>query len=243
MSNGRGFFITVFVIFLVFTAVAGYSDDVSYRLHPDIVSRAQDIKIVGIITPEIEVYELGAGNTREFKEDWTSAARDHISKAIINVLSKKHIEVRKVAISKELEAEFEDIRSLYTAVESCILMYTYGNDPFIGKKTNFDYTLGPISTILNASGSDAILFVWAKDEISTEGRKALATVGVITGALIGIIPIPRMGQAIMTAALVDRSGSILWYDVKGGGGYDLRQWESVLELTTKLFSDLPHLGK
>ena len=243
MSSRKCSFMTLFIIYWILSAIPGYTGDTSYRQHPELMNRIKNLKIIGIIQPNIQIYELAAGGTQEFRDDWSQEGKNNVTNAIIDELRKKHAETKTVVIGKDSEKEFEEIQSLYRAVEFSILQHTYGTHPFLEKQTNFDYTLGPIAKILDTFGSDAILFVRAKDVTSTAGRKALATASVVAGVLIGVVAVPRMGGTFMTVALVDKSGSILWYNTKGGSQYDLQQKDSAVKLTMEVLSSLPMFEK
>jgi hypothetical protein len=109
---------------------------------------------------------------------------------------------------------------------------------------NFDYSIGPIDKILQKHGTDALIFVYGFDEISTGGRKALQAAGIIAGALTGVVVLPRSGFTVINAAIVDPSGAVLWYNVKGSqGGYDLRNPESATNFIRSVLSDYPGIKK
>jgi hypothetical protein len=117
-------------------------------------------------------------------------------------------------------------------------VYTYGPRPFPEKQKNFDYAIGSIEQILNSYGVDALLFVYGVDENASGGRKALIAAGIIAGV------IPRAGMTAMNMALVDKSGSILWFNVKRSEGrYDLRKTENATEFTKDILSDFPRFEK
>jgi len=81
-------------------------------------------------------------------------------------------------------------------------------------------------------------FLYGSDEISSSGRQALQVLGVLTGMM------PRSGITAISFALVDASGSVLWYDIKGGqGNFDLGKYDSVLQLVAGALDELPKSDK
>ena len=46
-------------------------------------------------------------------------------------------------------------------------------------------------------------------------------------------------MALLTLGLVDRKGNVIWFDVWGGAGIDLRNEADVRETVEKLLSELP----
>lgn len=110
----------------------------------------------------------------------------------------------------------------------------------------FEYSIGPIQNILNKYGVNGLILVTGFDEISSAGRQTLKAVGIIAGLALaasgvgGAIIIPRSGITLVSVALVDSSGDILWYNIKSSeGGYDLRKPESATDLLRTILADYP----
>jgi hypothetical protein len=118
-------------------------------------------------------------------------------------------------------------------------MHTYQPETrFEAKLGKFDYTLGPVQSLAQAVDADALLFVYGADYISTGGRIALQTVGMILAAAMGVVVVPQGAPTILMAALVDpKTGDVLWFDFKvSPGAHDLRKPESASDLVTQLFT-------
>jgi hypothetical protein len=215
-----------------------------YRAHPEFEMRTKNIKISGLLSPDIKIYEFTAGGVRELRDDWCAQGRENIQGALIQCFQEKTLEIKPITMDKEMEEEMEDIYALYRAVSISINTHTYGDFKFPEKMKNFDYSIGPIDKIMQKHSTDALIFVYGFDEISTGGRKALQAVGVIAGALTGVVVIPRSGITVVSAAMVDPSGTILWYNIKGSqGGYDLRNPESSANLIRAILADYPGVRK
>jgi len=110
---------------------------------------------------------------------------------------------------------------------------------FPEKVKSFDYSIGPIDTILARYGCNALIVVYGTDEISTSGRKALMALGTIAGAFTGTVLVPMGGMTTVNFALIDANGNILWYTSRAEGGYDLRKPESALKLINHVIADYP----
>ncbi len=215
-----------------------------YRAHPEFEMRIKNIKNPGLLSPDIKIYEFTAGGVRELRDDWCSTGKENVQGALIECFREKPLEIKPIMVGKEMEEEMEDIYALYRAVSTSINVYTYGDFKFPEKMKNFDYSIGPIDKILQKHGTDALIFVYGFDEISTGGRKALLAAGIIAGALTGVVVLPRSGFTVVSAAIVDLSGTILWYNAKGSqGGYDLRNPESATKFIRSVLSDYPGMKK
>lgn len=217
----------------------------TYRAHPEFEIRSKNIKTIQLISPDVDVYELTAGGIDELRDDWCIMGEENVLKAINEELKDAPVVVQNLPINQDLEKELEDIQALYRAVSKSIQLHTYeGPNLFPEKKKNFDYSIGSIQEIVQSYGVDALIFVYGIDEISTTGRKALQTTGILIGVFTGIVIAPRFGITAVSIAVVDKSGTILWYNVEGShGGHDLREYESANDLVEEIIVDCPLFKK
>lgn len=215
-----------------------------YRAHPELEIRSKAIKNPGVISPDVKIFELTAGGIRELRDDWSIKGEENVLRAITEGLGEREIEIKTLTVDEDIEEEMEDIEALYRAVSISIILHTYGPFVFPEKKKNFEYSIGSIERILEKFGSDALIFTYGFDEISTNGRKALKVASIIAGAFTGIIIMPRSGITVVSVALIDASGTIFWYSIKGSeGDYDLRKPKSTSRLMKDILSDFPRLGR
>ncbi len=215
-----------------------------YRAHPELESRIKNVNIPGLLPPDVKIYELTAGGIKELRDEWSEKGKENVLRTIKENFNEKKFNIKILTIDEEIEEELEDIHALYRAVSRSVQLHTYGPFLFPEKQKNFDYSIGSIEKILQRLGSDAMIFVYGHDEISTGGRKALTALGVIAGAFTGVMIMPRSGITSMNIALVDTSGTILWYSMRiSQGGHDLRNPSSVSSLLKNILSDFPSLEK
>jgi hypothetical protein len=230
---------------LLFVAVG--CAPITRTVHPQFEMRAKDINTTGFLSPDIKIYEFTAGGMRELRDDWCATGKENVQSAVMECLREKPFAIKPITIDKDLEEELADIYALYRAVSTSINTHTRpGDHQFPEKVKNFDYSIGSVEKILRRYEVDALLFVYGYDEISTAGRKVLKVVGIIASTALaaaaggGPIIAPRSGITLMSVALVDSSGSILWYDIKANeGGYDLRKPESASSFVRNVFSNYP----
>ena len=215
-----------------------------YRTHAEFESRSKDVKTAGLLSPDIKVYELTAGGMRELKDDWCAKGRENVQGALIQCLSETPLKIKPIIVEKKFEEEMVDIYALYRAVNASILSHTYGNFTFPEKMKKFDYSIGSIREIAQAYGAEALIFVYGTDEISTGGRRAVQALGVLAGAVTRVVLVPSPGITVLSVAVVDPSGTILWYSFKQNeGNYDLRSPESAADFVREVLSDYPGVKK
>lgn len=222
--------------FLVILApAAGFTaEQEPFRAPPDFLQRMQKVKTIGILKPEVKVFEITSGGVKELRPEWCDEACGIVKSGITAEFRRFGFELKAIDPGKDSEGEVREMLALHEAVVAGILRHAYdGPGLFPAKKTNFDYTVGSIDNIVGPT-ADALLVVSGIDEISTSGRKAMQTLGILAGAAVGIVTSPNMGKTFLFVSLVDRSGDLLWFNVQGGaGGYNLREPESVSKLVAK----------
>ncbi len=236
----RRFYTALCFIFIV-ANVIGCAPS-SYRAHPELDTRMRSIKTIGIVPADIRIYELSAGDTEELRDDWSDQGRENVMKAALAGLKNHNVRAKSLAIRKEFENEMEDVQDLYWAVSASILYYTYSEQGIPEKRKNFVYSVGSMKKFLDAHGVDAVLLVSGYDEISTGGRKTLRALSMVTSIITGVTK--RSGMTGMSAALVDKSGSVLWYNIDvEEGGYDLRDVDSAQGMVKLVLREFPETIK
>ena len=224
---------------------------ITKTVHPQFEIRTKDIKTTGLLSPDIKIYEFTAGGMRELRDDWCAKGKENVERALIECFREKPFGIKSITVDKDLEEEMADVYALYRAVSNSINLHTQvGDQHFPGKVKNFDYSIGSVEEILKKYGGEALIFVSGFDEISTAGRQTLKAVGIIAGVALaaagvgGAMIIPRSGITLVSVALVDSSGTILWYNIKANqGGYDLRKPESATEFVREILSNYPGVKK
>ena len=235
--GGRSNIRTVAVLVVLMAAVFGCAP-AHYRIHPDFEPRVEKIGAIGLATPDVKIYSLSAGGGQELRDDWSAEGRKAVTDAVVAYFKRRHVTVKPVQ-PKNSAAEMDDLQALYRAVSSSVLDHTYSDtERFPSKMARFEYTVGSVDKVLAGSGAQGLIIIYAFDEISTGGRKALKVLTSPLSLITGVKP--RSGYSAMTAALVDPSGNVLWYNIQGNeGGYDLRDPGSAASFVDRLLDGLP----
>jgi len=224
-----------FLPFFLVPAAGFAAEQEAFRAPPDFRQRIQKVKTIGILKPEMKIFEITSGGVKELRPEWCDEACGLVKNEVTAEFHRFGYELKAIDPGADSEGEVGEMLALHGAVVAGILRHAYdGPGLFPAKKTNFDYTVGPIDNIVRLAGADALLVVRGVDEVSTSGRKAMQTLGILAGAAVGIISTPNMGKTFLFVSLIDRSGDLLWFNVQGGaGGYNLREPESVAKLVAK----------
>lgn len=200
--------------------------------------RAAGLTSIKMLSPEIKVYALSAGDVSELRDDWSEAGRKNAEKALLEGLKEKGVKVSVLKETPRTDAECEEVLALYKAVIDSVYAHTVAGNPdlFPDKLKNFDYTVGPLSKVLGRQNGTGLLIVYGSDEISSTGRKALRVVQAVNP----FAPPQLSGVTYIHIALVDGSGDLLWWrGFANSGGYDLREYESAKEFVSRLLEDFP----
>ncbi len=194
---------------------------------PDFQASYRKMQVVGILQPVVKIYELDAGGTRILKDEWSQKGRRNVTDALASAFEARSARARLIEPKPDTKDEIEEVRLLYEAVASGILQAI--NHRFLHKYENFDYTVGAVGKLLDRYGVDTLALAYGTDEISTGGRTALAVAWGILGGHV------RGGVSVISLALIDRAGHVLWFDMRGAeSAFDLRDPKSASRLVEDL---------
>ncbi len=224
-----------------------------FRGHPDLASKAPTIKTIFVVSPLIDMYELGAGGQSEAIPEWSQAASANVRQALLNEFAKReqlHVTAwDEQVLAAALRSNYEQSLLLFNIVSEAILAHAISWQNvrpgvrtafFPEKARSFTYSLGKDVTEL-APNVDAFLFVRGFDQRSTSGRKALGVLAAIIGG--GGNAARLRGGNLFTATLVDaKNGDVLWftYTLKP---FDPRDLGDAQKLAVEFMIDLPTLGQ
>jgi hypothetical protein len=207
--------------------------------HPDIDVRARSVRTIGVLRPQVEIYQMSAGGQVQMIEDWAAQGRNNVLAAVVQALGSRRAKLAVVELDAATADELEEVLPLYQAVGDSIARRTGpGSPPFDRRPKRFEYSVGSLDRIAERHGVDALLVLTGYDEISTYGRRALIAIGKITGILFGRPP--ATGATVLTIGLLDRDGTVLWFGaLEDRGGYDLRRRGSAGEAVRKVLETFP----
>lgn len=213
----------------------------TYRTHPQYERRLRDLRSVALMPPDAKVYSLTAGEKRDLVDEWSETARKNLAQAIAT-----HVGAAGQFVLEEFDPirfpsarqEYEDVRPLFEAVSLRALAHAH-----------FEYSLGPLTSLAQATKADALLFVYATDYISTGGRKALwgllvplvVPLGLFvqSGELAVALAFAGGRTQVATALVEAKTGDIILFSTHVSMGFqDLRDYASAQSLISEAFDDL-----
>ncbi len=207
------------LLLVLFPFAQARAQQQDYRAHPEYQTRMASVKTVGVVQPKMRVFELTAGGGRDFKPDWSEQSAQAVGDAIAAALGQHALSVKRIAPVPQVEEEMRDVVLLYEAVHGAILQATYANE-FPRKMARFEYSLGDLDSLLAQYGVDAVVFSYGSANISSSGRRAVQVLGALFG------PGYSVGIDRIQLALVDRSGTVLWFAARASTSHDLRDPQS-----------------
>ncbi|RNC67319.1 MAG: hypothetical protein ED859_15350 [Desulfuromonadales bacterium] len=219
-----------------------------HRMHQETAGRAQGIKTVALMLPPLDYAEVSAGGVAEPRPDWAEEGRVNVLKAIEKRFGTGGIQLRPLQADPDETSEAAEVFALYQAVVASYFMHATGegNNPnvFPEKLSRFDYSVGSLEGLLRDSGADALLMVKGVNRVATGGRTAVTALGTIAGiavgVLTGVVLLPSGWEgASLNMGLADRSGTILWFNVEGSTGGDLRNPETADSMINSILSSCP----
>lgn len=215
-------------------ALAAYS-----AVNPRFAALAPDErpKKILLLPPQMFVAELSAGGVIQKQDDWTREASENLLAAAEAYFRENgQFEVSRLPKLAETDSEtMESHIGLYDRLAQAIYIYGRGGSGWQHKKNEWDYTLGGgLAFLREQTGADSALIFTGADIISSGGRKAAFTVGLLLGVVIPI------GQSFITVGLADlKSGEIRWMSYDQSMSLDSRDPAAVQELVRDFFKTYP----
>lgn len=216
------------------------------RVHTRAPEAMADVRTTAVVPPEITLHQLSAGGVREQRDDWTETARAHARATLEQMRPERMVYLRDVALPPEAAAELAEVKALYRTIDANITMFS---NPMVGLPTamgRFDFSVGSVDRVCEAVGADALLLIYGENDYFTGGRKFMTGLGIVAGiaatAVTGspVMVTPSSGTEHISAALIARDGTLLWYDVLGPGRIgDLRDPEGLRTTIESLLSTMP----
>lgn len=188
------------------------------RRHPEFSDRIGPIKVLCILPADVIVYEEMSDGRLIHRSDWSLAAREDIYQTLSDEFKARNYRVQTFPESQwHQESELQEIFTLYRAVNKSIQLHTFGPDIFPAKKTQFDYSVGPLHSLRGRNDADGFVFA----RVLYRGGAELA-------------------RSYVSLGLADGSGTIIWYGANGiQEQRGERKFNSTLVLVRKILADFP----
>ena len=217
-----------------------------FLAHPDLSSKIRAVQNVLLLPPRVSMFEIGAGGTPEKMEDWGTAAQQNVLQAMGSRAATFHLtQLAEQSFDKAARDNYDETRLLYEVVGGSISIHTFDDYRpwhFPEKAREFVYSLGSEIQKL-APQADAFLLIEGFDQRTSSGRKALQAGTMLIGAALGVLPIQRGGENLMTVALVEaKTGTILWF-YRTLYPYDLREATEASLFVEDVLKEFPTIGK
>lgn len=195
-------------------------------------------KKILLLPPQMFVGEITAGGVVQKQDDWARQSSENLLTATESVFRDSgHFQaIRLPALDTSAEEIIENHIGLYDRLALAIYIYGRGQDSAWKHRHNaWDYTLGEgLAFLREKTGADTALIYIGTDLISTSGRKAAFTVGLLLGVAI------PMGQSFITVGLADlKTGDIRWMSYDQSMSLDSREPAEAEKLVRDFFKDYP----
>lgn len=223
------FFIAIALIFAGGCAPAHYSiHDAAYQL--------ESVKTIGIIQPDIRVFQLYDDGVALMNDLSETAAKSSIEE-MTSFLKSAGFKVNFIEPNLKTMKELQEVRALSKAVHKNLQEF---RNPIDNAPPP---TLGTLETLADFYGVEAFMFMDGfeahKDEKAAFSKK-LATLAV--GTLYGPSMLPKQGRSRTCISLVDANGGVFWASYRNTPislDENFKDRENTKRLVRELFSRFP----
>jgi len=252
-------FRTICLLVVFVAAITGCASP-KYRLHPELHQRTNSIRNVGLLPPMVTMYGWQSYNQLVVNGDWSREGNENLRKAFIDEMAATGLALTPISGESR---EVNDIADLSKAVDFSIGRHAYANnmlETFREKEQPFDYSLGSAREMMERHQVDAVWVVTgyhvplslqperpSRDPLEIAVR--IFAGGVLAGpygmyAYQAHQHLERVGgdfpvriDVEFRAALVDKSGTILFYYRDWPSSGDLRDPRFARDRIRELLSE------
>ncbi|MDQ5980895.1 MAG: hypothetical protein QG602_3873 [Verrucomicrobiota bacterium] len=210
---------------------------VTHKSTADARTKVASMGPVQLAPPDVVVSELSVGGILEIRDEWSAKVTENMTAA----LTTRGNIMPATTLSEESRAELDEVTALLRVIAASRLASLF-DAPQLQKAWNtspLNFNVGRIDRILESTGGEAVVLLFVRDSYATAGRKSLAVLSVLAGAVTGVYILPTMGSTQMCAALVERDGDVLWFNTLAAGLGDLREKAGATTAADKLMAGWP----
>ncbi|MBI2513634.1 MAG: hypothetical protein HYV96_16840 [Opitutae bacterium] len=235
LARTSGSLVALALISFAFSGCA--TTQVSYKTLNDAPQRIAALK-PQIAPLHVDVFELSAGGVSEKRDDWSQQVTTHIAPILAEETGYRAAPILTPEQKTAIDGEMAEVVGMLQIITLNHLTNLMGPAELQPQGKPLTYNVGRIDKLLDSLGADSLLVTFVRDEYSTGGRKALMALGVLVSGVTGVYIVPRGGVTVNAAALVERDGTVVWFNYAGSGG-DMRTPEGARATAKLLLAGLP----
>lgn len=202
---------------------------------PDAWTRVETVKTIGIVSPDISVYQISPDGGIKLERLSEAASRDSVE-AMMDFFKDTGYRVTVIGPDFKTRKELLEVQALSKAVHKNLR-------EFWDIGSLHPPTLGSLDNLADFYNVEAFLFMDAievhkEEKISLS--KSLVTLAVST--VYGTSALPKQGRSIASISLAERSGTVIWAssrDTEIDLDRNFRQKEGTRKLVGGLLSQFP----
>lgn len=193
------------------------------RTHPELAQRKHNLQRVGLIPPTIAMFEEKAHYRTKAHSEWGAVATQSLAKAFVAEAKERQMPLLLLDADQPQVAEVAD---LFAALDLSITAHDYGpetgqlfDEHFTESLPPFVRVLGPLDGLQEGEDLDGVWLIQGINLLPTPAAR-WGDAGVVTMAVIAAIGLQPASLRLLDkfelhAALVDRSGAVLFHCVIG----------------------------
>ena len=216
-------------IVLAAMILAGCSTPAKNIVRVDYAEQAKNIRTIGILAPDVDYYDVSLGGVREKNDEETDVVRANVTEALKAELTTRGFTVKVIPREGGQKQDLDEILGLFTSIAGSYHGHADTRikaNRFPHKAASFDYSVGPLDSVLDPNKVDALLLAKGL----CEGNSLL-----------------HPGRTVIIVTLADRTGALLWYhryiQQSSRAGRNIRHPENAERIIKSMFDTIPEVPK
>lgn len=184
------------------------------------------VKRLGILSPDIFLYDVSAGGIYEYRDDWSRKASEQVMTAASEKLEEKGTSAAVIHDSLQ-QIDFFELKTRFRYHCNTVQSVLYGQNCLITQIDSFTYSIGSLDSLCDIYDVDGFVYIYGYDEqfspervqILSSSAKAKTARSACFGVLLGVLTgyygftsyrVPPE-RTFLAAVIAQRDGKVKWY--------------------------------
>ncbi|MFW5813325.1 MAG: hypothetical protein ACOCXC_03270 [Fibrobacterota bacterium] len=214
---------------LFFTLIVLALNGCSSKTHcygPNFSPLNSSVKRLGILSPDVFLYDVSAGGIHEYRDDWSRKASEQVMAAAAERLEQKGASAAVIHDSMQHSPLFE-LKTKFRYHCNTVQSVLYGENCLVTQIDSFTYSMGTLDSLCDLHGVDGFVYIYGYDErfsperleILSSSAKAKTARSACFGVLLGVLTgyygftsyrVPPE-RTFLAAVVAQRNGTVKWY--------------------------------
>jgi hypothetical protein len=213
--------------------------------------RMKPVRRIALFEPDMRVFETSTGGVWEYRVDWSKTCRNLVAAVVCSTFQSMGYVMQEFRDEKN-DPPVTEIERLMKLVSERMAVRMEGERVFPDQERMPDFAVGPVTSLCDRLGVDALMFVGGFDEVYSPGRRKLVethfkffTMRWIIFGILTMTPVRTYigrERAALRFMIVNADGTVVYFkNNSGASDQDFRDHAMLGYTVETMVTDLPRV--